>query len=514
MSQFDISLFRREPSLEEISAAKAEIHRQEQAIATIKDRIHTLRLEAHQLNQAQKEHEQIITRCKGVVTLARRIPEEIVANIFEHCAEDWPRAPIVASHVCSAWRKAALTPRIWSHIYVNGDSPDAVSRTRFWLSRSRQAPLYITVASTWWTPPSNLIRAMDLLSRHALRWHSLTVESSLLRFSNLVISRCTEHVPCLREITINTEVHVDPEDDSEEETFHLAEALNAKKAPNLREVHFSCNALPHSLTFPPHIHILHLSMDESLSLRPLLATSILALLESLPVLEQFTMALPLKYNRPYIPEGNSERIVTLPELTSITMYGPTNLNELLAHLQTPSLRFLRLRSLEDVGYRQEPIGPSLLRFIENSAPPLEFLELHDIDLSPEYFSAAFSALPELRALRIHESSISDSTLRLLSGPAGLCRRLTHLDLRWCGQLSGKALVHLVHSRQVLHVPGQFPVAEKDGDVADPIEEVTVLNCCYVTEQDVLDLARVTVCCLRLRDDDFCCELLFRFDTFL
>ena len=38
----------------------------------------------------------------------------------------------------------------------------------------------------------------------------------------------------------------------------------------------------------------------------------------------------------------------------------------------------------------------------------------------------------------------------------------------------------------------------------PIEEVGVVNCAFVREEDVLDLARMTVCRIVMRDgDDYC-----------
>ena len=39
-----------------------------------------------------------------------------------------------------------------------------------------------------------------------------------------------------------------------------------------------------------------------------------------------------------------------------------------------------------------------------------------------------------------------------------------------------------------------------------IEEVGVINCCFVLEEDVMDLARLTVCRVIMREgDDYCRE---------
>ncbi|KAF7795884.1 hypothetical protein EIP86_007051 [Pleurotus ostreatoroseus] len=491
MVDFDVSVFRREPTLQEAEAALKEIDRQELAISMIERRIHKLLCDIQELRRSQAEHAQTARRCKGVITLARRIPEELLAKIFEHCvACGWSLAPVVVSHVCSAWRKAALSPRVWSHLYVNSESPDVLARTRFWLSMARSSPLHVSILSTWRTNSEQLLNAVTLLNRRASQWQTFSIDSDMLRHADLVASNCLQQVPKLHEISVSTQINFEQDLDGEQERLNLAAAFDAERAPALKELHFTCTAIPTQLTFPSHITVLHLSLRESLPARPLSAVGILNLLDTLSSLEDLTLTMPLFYEHPYISEDNTERTVTFSKLKSVTMYGPTDLNGFIAHLYAPALRRLRLRSLEDTGYRQESVGPTLLEYIHRSSPPLEVLELHDIDLTPEYFAAAFLSLPALHTLCLHESSISDATLSLLESGrrgGGRCPRLTHLDLRWCGQLTGKALVNLVASRAG----------------ALPILEVAVLNCCYVQENDVLDIARMTVCRVCLRDDDYC-----------
>ncbi|KAJ3558661.1 hypothetical protein NM688_g794 [Phlebia brevispora] len=504
MVEFDLTVFRREPTPQEVDAAQKEIDRQEMAISTIEHRVQRLLSDIQELRKAQVDHAQAVRRCKGVITLARRIPEELLARIFEQCVADgWSRAPVIVSHVCSAWRKAALSPRVWSYVYVNSESPDMLGRTRFWLSMARFSPLHISLISTWRTDHSQLSDAVSLLGRHAQQWTTLSVESDMLRHTDLILSRCPPSMPNLREISVLTELHFDHSLDGEEETLHLGDTFSVDRSPAVRELRLICNAIPNDLTLPAHISNLHLSLKESPTARPLSALVILNLLDTLPALESLTLTMPLYYEHPYVEEENLEHVVTFPYLTSLTMYGPPDMNGLLVHLRAPALRRLQLRSLEDTGYRQESIGPTLLTFISGSSPPLELLELHDIDLTPHFFAACFSAMPQLRTLHLHESSISDPTLRLLEpspGGEGLCPRLTHLDLRWCGQLTGRALVNLVSSRLHGNIPGAFPGV---GDLAVPITEIAVLNCCYVQERDVVSLAQMTVCRVCLRDDDYC-----------
>lgn len=571
---FDLSVYRGEPSPEDILAANTEIRRHELAISSIHSRIASLLTEVAQLRVEEADHQAAIRTCKGVTTLARLIPDELLAQIFQHCVADgWTLAPVVVSAVCSAWRRAARAPRVWSHVYVNCSAPDAHARTRYWLGMARAAPLDVTLVSVW-NPTWQLEELMDLLVQHSPRWRALSIDSTSLYQVNVLLARIAlarARTPALRQVTIQTEVHFDETvDDGATDVVGLADALTPITAPALTTLRYVANVAPRTPIFPAHLQHLALVVNESPVARPLSANDLLTALAGVPQLRSLTLSMPLHYEHPYVLLPDVDRAVILPLLTTLTMYGPTDLNELLFHLRAPQVKSLHLRSLEDMGYRQQPIAPSLLWFLESSSPaslaaesefasepapdvpllppsepgsasravPLELLELHDIDVSPEAFVRIFRALPFLRELRLHESSISGGTLRALHGPRGLCPRLARVDFRWCGHLSGRALVVLVRSRlpdwgraEVDGVDAGGRTAEADleeamgvevlnpgaaglssgasGDepreTAVPFEEVAVINCCFVEEQDVLDLARLTTCRVVLREDadDYC-----------
>ncbi|KZT74582.1 hypothetical protein DAEQUDRAFT_200344 [Daedalea quercina L-15889] len=563
---FDLAVYRGEPTPQEILSSHTQVHRHELAITSIHARIASLLAEIAQLRVEEAQHHEAIHTCKGVTTLARRIPDELLAQIFEQCVADgWTRGPVVVSAVCSAWRRAARAPRVWRHVYVNCSSPDALARTRYWLGMTRAGPLDVTVVSVW-NPTWQLEEIIDLLLQHAARWRTLAIESTSLYQVNVLLVRIPlmrTRAPALREVSIDTEVHFDETvDDGATDVVGLADAFSPATAPALTTLRYFANVVPRAPIFPAHIQHLTISATESPVQRPLAADDLLTVLAGVPHLRSLTLSMPLNYERAYVLLPDPARAVVLPFLETLILYGPTDLNEFLFHIRAPRIRRLHLRSLEDMGYRQQPIAPSLLRFLERSAPasfadeselaalnspspplnsnsreplselspeagavPLELLELHDIDLAPEAFAAIFRALPDLRELRLHESSISDGTLRLLHGPHGLCPRLTRVDFRWCGHLSGKALVELVKSRlprmtsgtesdESIEIgvfnPTTAANASEGGDdaaegAADSVEEVAVINCCFVEEQDVLELARLTTCRVVMRevDEDYC-----------
>lgn len=519
-------MFRREPTLEEIEEAKKDITSHEASVVSIQQQVAELKIQiSHLLNQ-QHRHLRWISYHKGVATLARRIPPEVLAKIFEHCVSyGWTRAPVTVSHVCSQWREATkIYPRIWSTIYVDVDSAEAIGRTRFWLSRAAKAPLNIVLLATWRATNSRIMDAMDILLRHADQWKTFTLDMTTLHHIQTVTSLCSHassSFPLLGDICFKTEVHSDEQGGTD--SIDLHSAFDPQRAPNVIVFTLDASVLPMNMTYPQNIRFLDLSIKESTAQHTLSAISLITLLRSFPALVQLSLSMPLRYESPYMYEEDLDQIASLEYLDSLTLYGPTNLNHLLAHIRAPSLRELHLRSLEDKGFRQEPVGPSLVAFIRNSENlprTLECLELHDIDLSPSFFEYCFKTLRNLRELRLHESSISDRTLASLNGDSlgGLCPSLSILDLRWCGYLSGRAIVNLVRSRNHNDPIDASSSTSFDVDIPttaareatlleqrqlNPITQITIINCCFVRDQDIFDLASSTRCRVIPREGDYC-----------
>ncbi|KAH9917639.1 uncharacterized protein BXZ73DRAFT_92337 [Epithele typhae] len=494
-------LFRAEPTAEVIRVAHESIRARSADIESLEDKIRSLLTQISTLRHEQAKHKTAIEHSWGIVTLARRLPEDILIKIFGHCVDDgWTRAPVVVSHVCSNWRRAALAPKVWSHVYVRCDDVHVSNRTRHWLKMAGHAYLHIIVAVSWRVPARKIVEVMNVLVEHSKQWRSLSVETDLDSQADVVFGQCTFFMPELRRISSRTvgSVVAPPDGVDAIESRPLGEIFSADKAPQLNAVQYICGTIPEIPHLPSQITALTLQVRTSIEVQPLSASTIISMLGRLPHLQHLTLSMPLIYEHPFVRAQDPEATVFLPDLTTFTMYGPTDLNEMLPHFYTPRLRDLHLRSLEDLGYRQQPIGPTLTRFLELSTPPLELLELHDLDLSPEAFATTFAALPTLRELRLHESSISDTTVARLRGPRGLCPRLVRIDFRWCSMLHGHALVDLVRSR--------CTVDDLAIQGSDPIQEVTVVNCCFVMEDDVMELARTTVCRVVMRErEDYCRE---------
>jgi hypothetical protein len=508
----DPAVFRREPFPNEIAAAHAGIQEQELAIRTVEQEIQALRAQIARAHITQNRHREVIARCKAVITLARRLPEELLAKIFEFCVADgWTRAPVVVSHVCSSWRRSAMTPRVWSYVYIDGDNPDAVGRTKFWLSRAKEAPLHLSFVITWRSPLSHLSSNLDLLARHASQWVTITLQSDTVLQAWELLRQCAFATPKLREIKAALESAIRPAfSDELEDMFSLEEVFSVERAPHLRSMELACICLPQGITLPSQLTSLTLDFSGCLDQQANSASLLLGVIQSLPLLRRLSISFPFLSSQPFIPETDMHKMAIVPELTSLTFHGPTDLSGFLEHLSAPKLRQLYIRSNEAANLQQFPLAPTLIQFLQGSQANVETLELHDVDLAPEHFLPCFSLLPHLRELRLHDSSISDPMVEMIDQ---LCPLLTHIDLRWCGLVSGRALVKFVHGRNTnrspcplpdtFPMPGSFDVEDQN---PSQVNEVAVLNCSLVTEVDVLELAKMTQCRVKINDTDYCREL--------
>ncbi|KAH9045714.1 hypothetical protein EDB85DRAFT_1853008 [Lactarius pseudohatsudake] len=468
---------------DETFAIHTTIRSHELEIESLDTVIKSILRRVQQLCAQRARHADAIAKCRGSISMALRAPDDVLSLIFEHCAADgWANAPLIVSHVCRKWRRASYFPRVWSYIYLTSDSLNVISKTRLWLSRALQAPLRVAVDVRVLDP--YVLEAFELILDHASQWHSLTLSTRFVQQASEILSQCRRPIPNLRTLDITsfsigvaTELGVD-------ELAGLDDAFS--DAPSLSCVRIVCNRFPPSL--PKTVVELSIELDRH---------SVLA-----PVIVCFSAD---ARTTSYTSESNTYNSLILrtnhSKVTKISRQKPTftiwKFNEVLRHINAPALRSLHLRSTEPpLNHPHEGTGEALLQFLKSSNPQIKLLELHDVDIRRDDFVQCFSSLPLLEELRLHETEIPDDALLSLHGPNGSCPRLKRLDLRWCEQLAGRALVELVRSR----------IGPDSGlrTSFDPIERITVINCARVDESSILDLAHATVCSVVVRNlEDHC-----------
>lgn len=463
-----------------------------------------------------------------MICIARRLPVELLAQIVQFAAIDEPKTAFHVSQVCSEWRSVVHIPALWSFIEVviREDKPYPLEQTRLWIARAEDLALRITLRVDQVTQDLQPIAV--LLGGLAYRLHSLSVTAPLRSMVVHALSLFPTDFPTLCTLSIAT--WYDGDDQTSPEDVHLSTLLGA--LPSLQALSFDHTSVPfcglpqHLTTLNMKLRLNNLTEAEAGPVLP----SVLACLREVPLLRQLSIdASPFSLQRRIPWEVGQPVIVDLPKLQHLSITAQFELFSILDHIHAPALRGLHLRSSPvavqddiDAGVLVREWIHRLLRKAETS--PLEVLTLYDVNPDPEpFFPELFALTPQLRELRLHDVDIKDGHLLLLTHPhpsangqPSLCSRLEKIDLRWCGSVSGRALVNLVKSRQD---PAQFiqtrsasdalgsgKQLDVDGDITSwsSIREVAAINCILVKDDDVAELASLTLCRVRmLSTNDFC-----------
>ncbi|KAG5644073.1 hypothetical protein DXG03_009163 [Asterophora parasitica] len=480
-----------------------DLQAHQQAVDLIDIEIAGLMRTVRQLQFRKGKHEDQIKYFRGLTTLARKLPAELLACIFEECVRDgWTRTPLTASHVCPEWRIAARIPTVWSHVYVNCDAKDPCGRARFWIEKAQGSLLRVTIDVA--NDASRLPEIMEILSARAAQWQTFSVKSILTSHARSVLTLCNPLAPQLRELEKSIVEEFNESNLPLDGDAYEVEVNNRfLHAPHFRRLRIRRNILPSPGSFPSSVTDLSIILTQGAIPTMSSVDRALQLLAGLPALQRLSILLPYQQERVFTPSVDATRLVELPDLRTLVLVGSPDMFRILPYLATPSLSHLHLRSsLDPLSYTYEELSSNITRFIERAAPPIELLELHDIDLSPAGFTACFVASPHLKELRLHESDIPDSVIREVGAS---CPLLERLDLRWCGQVTGRALVELVQGRSKDSDTCYSGAHSTDSSVPGRINIVTVINCAFVKEEDILDLSRVTQCRLIMAADDYCSE---------
>ncbi|KAF9462302.1 hypothetical protein BDZ94DRAFT_1261564 [Collybia nuda] len=142
-------------------------------------------------------HAQIISH-KNLIAPLRRIPQELLQEIFIHClptdhnaAMSCHEPPLLLGRVCSRWRSVALsTPRLWSGIHIVIGSipsqeglesvdqiPDVHAAVEEWLGRSGGLPLSISLFQAPYTITNQeyVDNLISTLVQFSSRWRNMSL---------------------------------------------------------------------------------------------------------------------------------------------------------------------------------------------------------------------------------------------------------------------------------------------------------------------------------------------------
>ena len=142
----------------------------------------TDRMTKHQLDHAH----QFVHAHRGVLSAIRRIPPELLQEIFLHITVPWTYSrwntiPWSLSQVCRLWRTTALSvSSLWSRlptIYLHKKIPFSyAAQIRELLIRSRDAPISFYLYAPFKELNSHPI--IDALVLHSERWQTVSIDST------------------------------------------------------------------------------------------------------------------------------------------------------------------------------------------------------------------------------------------------------------------------------------------------------------------------------------------------
>ena len=144
-------------------------------------------LGADRMTKYQLDHaHQFVHAHKGVLSAIRRIPPELLQEIFIHITVPWTYSrwntiPWALSQVCRLWRSTALSvSSMWSRlptIYLHKKIPNSyAAQIRELLVRSRDAPISFYLYAPFKELNSHPI--IDALVLHSERWQTVAIDST------------------------------------------------------------------------------------------------------------------------------------------------------------------------------------------------------------------------------------------------------------------------------------------------------------------------------------------------
>ncbi|KAK7031036.1 hypothetical protein VNI00_013826 [Paramarasmius palmivorus] len=214
------------PTPDELSAIRELIFEPEEKLRLLNEKISQLQVERDRLQSFIDNH-------RALLSPARRLPRDIVAEIFLQCLPtdqlpvcDVSKAPLVLTTVCRSWREVAVaTPRLWRAIHfvfpalVGYTIDDHIQMFRLrkeglqlWLKRAGSVPLTISCFARFndRKPRSVMerIRALyteyvEVFTKYATQWRALYLSFVPLESLSPLRALNASDLPQLRTLSLD-----------------------------------------------------------------------------------------------------------------------------------------------------------------------------------------------------------------------------------------------------------------------------------------------------------------------
>lgn len=453
-----------------------------------------------------------VASAKGYLAPVRRLPADILSDIFMMLLDNDPLVCWTLSAVNKQWRTTALTtPRIWSRIRIQPPAMPSGNALRLWVERSGDScPLDIEITlapPANWQPSTTISRADREAQRDEVQWGHVVMfhlgsqvhrwkrfvyraERLFMFLGALNVTFGNGNAPMLEEFVVDCgdvgHHHVSPDP-----WCYFPTSTNCKvpqmRTLDLRNVPFAWNSPMlrglHNLSLADQSHPVasstRLSMDR-----------LLTVLSNNPDLE--TLNLELRCGAAVLPP----RDLVLHKLKSLTIAGgDAHTLEFLDHLTLPALENLSVRLSVP-----EPVDDTLQSLLSRSGhPQIKRFACHPA-YADEFPSRAVATLPTITHLEMLEMMPRDVLVQLTphphsdsAGPAAmpgaptssnvLCPVLENVTIRGCPSLA-QALPELVQF--ILHRnPNELGSSGgKSSSGLPPLKSVVITDCGMPLEDDI------------------------------
>ncbi|KAF7374469.1 hypothetical protein MSAN_00331200 [Mycena sanguinolenta] len=242
------------PSNSEILEIHALLVDPENELARIDARIEEMEIALAQLKEQRASLERPIDAHRALLAPIRRIPQDVLVEIFLLCLPsehnaliDPAEAPLVLVRICRHWRSVAYSsPILWRSIHIPSlhyreTPPNVLLRlekiVKEWLERSANCSLSVSfVDSANYVPDLDSHPLVLQLLPFSRRFCHLTLTGDAA-FLQPILRLGSEDLPLLQ--TLRTELR-----------YSISDCFDAFRIPTLRDISLCVDAEPHSLPLP------------------------------------------------------------------------------------------------------------------------------------------------------------------------------------------------------------------------------------------------------------------------
>ncbi|KIM85837.1 hypothetical protein PILCRDRAFT_817078 [Piloderma croceum F 1598] len=388
----------------------------------------------HLVTERQKL-EMSLDEYRSLVAPIRRMPPEMLCEMFMHCLVDGSnsfdvtRAPLHLTFVCSKWRRVAIsTPRLWSYISLDY-APSTMELLQTWLLRSGSSPLTLVFESEEDDDEEVIAGSsyFDTIIPHSHRWRDVTfaLVDALFMLLEHRVAEIKDHLPVLERLDLDCLDIVD-------QPMTIFE--NAPMLHTVTLMDYSQYLLPwHQLK---NYHARAFSTTECLQL-----------------LQQCTNLTHCTFERLYSDLGIlNTSIVVHSKLQSMRLVD-SDISELLDNIVLPALQVLAIRDSPNM---IQP--PRVSSFLDRSSCNLQHLTLRTYWTGPELI-VFLQGLPSLVEVVIEEVTLEvvaeqvlrgmtyDASRSSLAGSHVLLPKLKRLSFLARLDFDHKVILDMVQSRR-------------------------------------------------------------------